>query len=382
MPFDVTPNPPRPEVTSDYYRTFTYQDVDHVPDTEFGYWPQTARRWLAEGMKEDLTEGDIQSMFGEWMDRHFGFDDWHCHNIWVKTHLNPAFAEEVIERNGRSAVCRLPNGTVAEMFEGDRDESSIPHFLKFPVETPADWEDMKTRHRIDDDTRNHPPEEHAELRKAVDENRMISISFMGPYGKLRDMMGFENLSYAFFEYPEMIHDMMDHWTELLLDQMARVPEDIPIDNVQWWEDMAGRNGPFVGPEMFREFLQPCYHAVMQAAKKRGCAIGIVDCDGNPHDIVANWMEEGVNIMFPLEVAAGVDPYAWREEFGLEMRLRGGVDKRALAAGPEAIDAELERLKPLLDQGGFIPHLDHLVPPDISYDNYCYYVQQKRTLIGK
>jgi uroporphyrinogen decarboxylase len=180
----------------------------------------------------------------------------------------------------------------------------------------------------------------------------------------------------------MIHDMVETWTELMLDQVNQLPPDIPIDSVQWWEDMASRNGPFVSPKMFREFLQPCYHAVMQAVKKRGCAIGLVDCDGNPHDIVANWLEEGVNIMFPLEVAAGVDPYGWREEFGMELRLRGGVDKRQLAIGREAIEAELERLKPLLEQGGFVPHLDHLVPPDISYDNYCYYVEQKRKLIGK
>ena len=97
---------------------------------------------------------------------------------------------------------------------------------------------------------------------------------------------------------------------------------------------------------------------------------------------ANWLEEGVNIMFPLEVAAGVDPYAWREEFGLELRLRGGVAKAPLVTGGSAIDAELERLKPLLERGGSIPHLDHLVPPNISYKNYLEYLEKKRKLIGK
>ena len=99
MPFDMNPNPPRPEVTSNYYRTLTYQDVDRTVDTEFGYWPQTARRWLAEGMDEELTEDDIQSMFGVWMDRHFGFDDWHCQYLPLKTHLNPAFEDTVIEEH-------------------------------------------------------------------------------------------------------------------------------------------------------------------------------------------------------------------------------------------------------------------------------------------
>ena len=94
------------------------------------------------------------------------------------------------------------------------------------------------------------------------------------------------------------------------------------------------------------------------------------------------MEEGVNIMFPLEVPAGVDPYAWRREFGMNLRLKGGIAKEALVRGGAAIDKELERIRPLLEQGGYIPHLDHLVPPDISYRNYCEYLEKKRRLIGK
>jgi uroporphyrinogen decarboxylase len=87
-------------------------------------------------------------------------------------------------------------------------------------------------------------------------------------------------------------------------------------------------------------------------------------------------------MFPLEVAAGVDPYAWRREFGKKLLLRGGIAKAPLVQGGAAIDKELERVKPLLAQGGFIPHLDHLVPPDISFAHYMSYLEKKRRLIGK
>jgi uroporphyrinogen decarboxylase len=94
------------------------------------------------------------------------------------------------------------------------------------------------------------------------------------------------------------------------------------------------------------------------------------------------LEEGVNIMFPIEIGAGSDPAAWRTEFGRDVLLRGGINKRAIAEGGAAIDAELERMRPLLEQGGCVPHLDHLVPPDISYANYCEYLDKKRKLIGK
>ncbi len=77
-----------------------------------------------------------------------------------------------------------------------------------------------------------------------------------------------------------------------------------------------------------------------------------------------------------------DAYKIRAEYGDRVALRGYVDKLALIAGKDAIDAELARLKPLLDMNGFIPHTDHLVPPDVSFENYCYYRQKKCELIGK
>jgi uroporphyrinogen decarboxylase len=49
---------------------------------------------------------------------------------------------------------------------------------------------------------------------------------------------------------------------------------------------------------------------------------------------------------------------------------------------EAIDAELLRLKPLVEEGGYIPTVDHRVPPEVSLENYVYYLKAKRKLIGR
>jgi len=371
----------RSDVTDRFYRTLTYGEVDRVPDIEFGYWPQTIRRWLAEGMEADLTEEDRTSMFPRRLDEFFGFEH-EGHAIRLNQAMNPPFEEEVIERRGSSVIMRDETGVIAQRFMNDADESSIPHFIEFPVKTPGDWLALKERYRLDDPIRSIDGDEIEAARAACAAGKAIKVGCTGFYGALRGWMGMENLSYALYDYPEMIHDMVAHWSELLARQIEALPEDIPVDEAHWWEDMAGKNGPLVSPAVFREFLQPGYNGVMTAAKKRGCALSMVDCDGNPHDIVANWLEECVNIMFPLEVAAGVDPKAWRREFGLELRLRGGIDKRAVAAGGAAIDAEFDRIRPVFDEGGFIPHLDHLVPPDIPYDNYREYLDKKRAFIEK
>ena len=371
----------RTEIKDRFYRTFTYQQVDRVPDLEFGYWPQTIRRWLREGLPVELSETERNSMFVEKLDRYFGFEA-EGYSIPIEMKMNPEFEEEILERKESSVIMRGKDGIVAERYLNDSELSSIPHFLSFPVKDPGDWERIKERYRADDPIRRVPQEKIEGARRAVEAGRSIGVFVCGFYGKIRDWMGVEAISFAFYDYPDMIRDMVRHWSETAAALIESLPPDIPIDRVDWWEDMASKNGPLVGPGLFREFLQPGYHRVMSAAKKRGCVLGMVDCDGNPHDIVANWMEEGVNIMFPVEATEGLDPYRWREEFGMELRLRGGISKPAVAAGGRALEDELRRITPLFEQGGYIPHLDHLVPPDISLKNYCEYRERKMRLIGK
>ncbi len=371
----------RPEIQDRFYRTFAYQPVDRVPDIEFGYWPQTIRRWLKEGLPLELTADEQKQMFLRKLDDFFGFEA-EGHGIRVHWEMNPPFAEKIIERRANSVVMVDADGVLAERFLHDQDESSIPHYLKFPVETPADWAEMKKRFRLDDPIRVIPPEEIAKARQAVAEGKAIHVFFVGFYGKLRAWMGTENLSLAFYDEPVMVREMVEHWAELLARQIEQLPADLPIDVVGWWEDMAGKNGPLCGPDQFREFLQPGYRRVMTAARRHGCELSWVDSDGNPRAIIPNWLEEGVNIMFPIEIEAGSDPFEWRRAFGSAVRLRGGIAKQPLVEGGAAIDRELERIRPLFEQGGYIPHLDHLVPPDIPYRHYCEYLEKKRKLIGK
>ena len=62
------------EIKDRFYRTYAYLPVDRVPDLEFGYWPQTIRRWLKEGMPVELTHEEQNQMFVEKLDKFFGFE--------------------------------------------------------------------------------------------------------------------------------------------------------------------------------------------------------------------------------------------------------------------------------------------------------------------
>ena len=375
-------NEPRAGITCRGYRTMTYQSVDRVPDVEFAFWAQTIRRWIKEGLPLDLTPEEQNNENPRKLLDYFGFDDMDSVSVNLNVDMNPAFEEKIIEDLGDAVLKQGADGQIAECYLQDSENSSIPHYISFPVTNAEDWKAMKERFRLDDPSRRIRTGDLREVREGIAHGKWVGVSMMGPYARLREWMGFENLSIAFYEQPDMIHDMVEHWTNLCVQQMRSILDDIPIDRVGWWEDMACKNGPLVSPAMFREFLQPCYHQVMSEARKHGCTLGAVDSDGNPHDIVANWLEEGVNIMYPLEVAAGVDIHGWRREFGLPLRLQGGIAKHPLTLGGKAIDDELERIRPIFEQGGFIPHVDHFIPPDVSYDNFRYYLDKKRKLIGK
>jgi uroporphyrinogen decarboxylase len=107
----------------------------------------------------------------------------------------------------------------------------------------------------------------------------------------------------------------------------------------------------------------------------------MDSDGCVNELIPVWLESGLNVVSPVEVAAGNDIAALRQQFGHRMAYRQGVDKRAMAKGGVAIEAELARLAPVLHDGGYIPGCDHAVPPDVSWPDYLRYARLLAELTG-
>ena len=332
----------RTSVTERYYIFLTGRAVDRIPDVEFGYWPQTVRRWLAEGLprsldewwyseRERISEKDAPEVLNKKLERFFGFDS-AGEEILLRTHFNPGFPQEVIRTEGDKTLMRDADGVISERYLSHVQESSIPRFVSFPVQTREDWKCMKDRYQADDPTRSFPEGEVQRIRSAATAGKMIAVGMQGFYGQLRNWMGFENLSLCLYDDPALVEEMAMHWAELCASQIRKLPADIPVDYVGWWEDMASKNGPFVSPDQFRRFFLPAYKLVMEEARKRGCALSLVDCDGNPEALIPLWLDAGVNIMFPLEVTEGVDHSTWRRKFGRNLLLRGGISKEAIAAG--------------------------------------------------
>ena len=130
--------------------------------------------------------------------------------------------------------------------------------------------------------------------------------------------------------------------------------------------------------MFRRFCLKPYQKVTKFLKENGVDVCFVDCDGNIELLLPLWLEGGVRGFYPLEVAADMDAEKLLRQYRKDkILLWGNVDKRELVKGPEAIEAELERLAPAVEMGGFIPLVDHGVPENVSFENFCYYNRRRR-----
>ncbi len=356
--------------------TLRFEPVDRVPDLEFGAWEQTVTRWHGEGLPKNIT--------GVWesINDYFHTDDteWGA-SPWVNIHLLPGFEYRLLEEKGDHIVVQDGDGAIAEMIRPELG-ASIPRYLRHALETKADWERIRDE-RLNPDTPGRIPNDLDELcRQSLDATYPVSLGCGAVYGWLRNWMGVENISIAVAEDPAWVGEMMTHLTDLKMKLFEKVAGKCRIDYGGWWEDMCFNKGPLVSPRFFGEYMVPQYRRVTEFLRREcGCEFHMLDCDGNIHQLVPGWLEGGINVMFPVE-AAHTDGYAIRAQFGKQAPMRGYFDKRALIAGKAAIDREFARLQPLLDGGGFIPHTDHLVPPDVSWENYCYYRARKTELIRK
>jgi uroporphyrinogen decarboxylase len=121
--------------------------------------------------------------------------------------------------------------------------------------------------------------------------------------------------------------------------------------------------------------------VTDALRAHGVDTIIVDSDGNNDSLIPLWLEAGVTGLRPFEIAADCDPVATRRQYGRDLVIQGGIDKRALGVGRETIDREvLSKVPWLCLQGGYFPQVDHLVPPDVSLDDYRYYSELLRAVV--
>jgi uroporphyrinogen decarboxylase len=327
----------------------------------WGPWGSTWERWAREGYPEGKSFRDL-----------FDTDcapaslDVHCGPV-------PAIEQKVLSEDDDYVVHIDSWGIRRRDYKGGM---SMSEFLEFPVKDRQGWEAFRDRYLNPDDPRRLDGDWREQAKEMTANGRPIQLGGypdVGIFGTLRWLLGDEECLISFYTQPDLVHDIMDHMTDVYLTVFGKVLCEARVDVIHMWEDFCGRQGSLISPAHWDEFIAPCYRRIKTFSREHDIPILSVDTDGQPDGVIPVMMKAGVNYLFPFEVAAGCDVNVFGRRYP-KLAMMGGIDKRALAVGPEAIDRELDRILPAVRKGRYIPDLDHLIPDDVSWPNFCHYAR--------
>lgn len=204
----------------------------------------------------------------------------------------------------------------------------------------------------------------------------FSIRFRasGFFWTSRTLLGVEEQLIAFYEMPELLHEINEFILEKYMEYFEKIFSVIQPEVILFEEDLSGVNGPMISPGMFDEFVGAYYKKLIPFLKEKGVKNVFVDTDGDFRMLIPNFLAVGVDGFLPMDVNAGMDIVEVRKEFP-HVKFIGAFNKLAIACGKEAIDKEFERIMPVIRQGGYIPGADHQVPPSASLTDYQYYLEK-------
>lgn len=358
-----------------YIATVLGEKVDKVP-----FFPGRARKstienWNKQGLpKDEEWFSYVTKILGietEWLFAEI--------NPGINFRMIPTFEEKVIEEKETSQIVQDWKGNICEIsknfdvtFLRDPIDFVTRRWIKCPVESWDDWEQMKSRY--DPNEKNRLPEDFEQRCKFLrNQNRVVSIFFNGLFMQLREWLGFETLCMTFIDDPELIFDMVRFYSEYISVLLERVISKVKPDYVHIGEDLAYKNKSMISPAMIKEFFLPTWRQWGELIHSE-CPIYDIDSDGYIFELLPIWIKAGFDITDPIEIAAGNDLVEQKTVFGDNIAYLGGVDKRSIASGGDIIEKEIEKLRPVIGQGKYIPSCDHGIPNNISWPNMVKYVK--------
>jgi hypothetical protein len=365
-----------------YAETVLFGNPDKVPFMPGYPRESTLRRWHSEGLPEGANW--LEAVAGE-----IGISgiDGYYSNPGFDFRMYPLFEEKVLEHGeGYLIVQDWMGATVQISDQFDPTYLRVPRdfvtrkWIKCPVTNHEDWEKMREKYDAAAEFR-VPADSVEKCLEIRNGGNGIGVSLNGPFWQLREWCGFEGLCELFMDEPDFVKEMIEYWLNYTSTIIDRISAVTVIDKLFISEDMAYKEHSMLSPAMTREFLQPSYIHWVNQVKKAGCRVIDMDSDGYIGELIPIWIESGINVCDPIEVAAGNDINKFRKEFGRKIGYTGGVDKRAMAAGGRILQAELDRIAPVVEDGGYIPSCDHGVPSDISWKNFIDYSDKLAHICG-
>lgn len=154
----------------------------------------------------------------------------------------------------------------------------------------------------------------------------------------------------------------------------KVLEEVEVDAAVFVEPLCDNHGPLVSPRMYEEFALRSYQPILEVLHRQGIETIIFRTFANARLLLPSVLRYGFNCLWASEVnMKAMDYRDLRREFGRDLRLIGGIDLDRVRESGDAIRREiLEKVPPLLKDGGYLPLADGRIREDMPYNNYVYY----------
>lgn len=360
--------------------------VDRMPYMFGGPRASTFAAWRKQGLSEQ-QQANWHTFTGA--DGGMGIGKLYCGPV-------PPVEEKVIEERGNYRVWQDHWGCKRlDAINQPTDGFVTRKYIEFAVKTPEDWENMKWRfdpHSPErtgpggdgapptdlNPNRYRPGEGATNWRDLVDtcNNSEFSVRTVVPglYWTLRDLCGFEGLSFMVYDQPALVHEMMEYWTWFIMELLDEPLSHIKVDYLILNEDMAYKGQSMVSPAHMREFMLPRYRRLYEFFRGKGIDVVHMDSDGYNGQILETMFPESIDGIQPIEIAAGNDPEVFLRQYPT-ISMSGGIDKRELRFDkPRARSEIVGRYRAAREYGRYIPTCDHGVPPDIPLRTFLYMVE--------
>lgn len=307
--------------------------IDRGPVIEWAsWWDKTIEFWESQGMPKGMTDEEVSDYFG--LDSIIQFWFPHYTDDCPKPeseYVGPGIVQDE-EDYRRLRKYFLPEDAVERMI--DKIQRTIPKYQRGEA--------------------------------------IVWYTVNGFFWFPRELFGDEAHLYAFYDYPELYHQICEDLLEWQIKQIDKFASYMKADFMTIAEDMSYNKGSMISKHLFEEFMLPYYKRLIPEIKKYGTKV-FIDSDGNVEQLIPWFKEAGADGILPLERQAGVDLIKYREQYP-DFLFLGGFDKMCLLRGKEEIKKEFERLLPVIESGKYLIGMDHQTPPGTTMENYRYYVQ--------
>lgn len=290
------------------------------------------------------------------------------------------FDEEILEDTKEYTIRKDRDGWTRKYPK----DGGLVRIVRPVVTCEEDWQDLKGRIKTVIQKELSPKKMEAAYGRyregAKNGDYAVRLRLSGFFWMPRFLLDNEPHLYAYYDEPDMLKDIAQFMVDVYKEQLGEIFKIITPSLVFFEEDLSGKNGPLISASIFDEFIAPYYQQIIPFLKERGVSNVFMDTDGDFTILIPSIMNAGLDGLLPVDVNAGVDIVEVRKQYPT-LKFFGGFNKLCITKGRDAIEAELERLTPVIRQGGCIICTDHQAAPHTSLEDYRYYVKRLKETVA-